>query len=205
MRFEHARQAIHDAYAVHHAGKGLEVPAGVSSLPACRGRNRARATATVTSKGNPWAIANQVEAGKIIAVVEAQPGLVKTWLLYAYAPPRFTSQAAMERLIEHAYGQVYASDGANWAGKAMKTQRVLAHVGLALADLAHSLVTGKPKYTMAEIARETGTPYKNWHRDWEPLYIQLLRSFGALDREGLPAVIRVVVAEREKLELENAA
>lgn len=197
MRFEHARQAIHDAYAIHHRGGNPEVT-GASSLPACRGKNKARASATVTKKGNPWAIVDQVEAGKIIAAVEALPAVARAWMLFAYAPSRFAGQHVVEQLIEHAYGAIFGTDGDSWSGKAVKTQRVLRLVSTALQDLAHSLVSMKPKFTAAERAREIGVGVKNWHRDWSPLYIKVLSVFGALDQAGLPSVIGVVIAEREK-------
>ena len=81
MKFYSARQAIHDAYAIHMLSKGFEV----NPLPG----------GTVDTDRLIW---DSKDAGKVIAVVEALPDHLRAWCYWCYSPLGTTNQSWFRQL-----------------------------------------------------------------------------------------------------------
>ena len=75
MKFYSARQAIHDAYAIHLTSKGFEV----NPLASRMGSHSIK-------QENDLLICNAVAAGKIIAAVEKLDEPFRSWAKWVYGP-----------------------------------------------------------------------------------------------------------------------
>ena len=89
MEFFSARQAIHDAYAIHMRSKGFEPAAAVF----------ARGDRSMDADRLIWDIK---DAGKVIAVVENLPLHLKAWCYWCYSPLGNSNQSWFKQIDSQA-------------------------------------------------------------------------------------------------------
>ncbi len=185
MRFISAAQAIHDAYAIH-----LATPAG--------GAFDIRLTGGAHDAN--MRIAGCVEAGKVIAVVEAQPREVRDWLLFCHGPGTEHFAGAAWRVSTALWQRIEVALGEAGRVREKKRRALAALCMIAAQDYQAKLLRGSVMHSPEKIARLLKVPAGNYQRDYGPWIERMEQIMDAWDRQGRQAVGVLVSDERKKLE-----
>lgn len=123
-----------------------------------------------------------VKAGRILAAIDALPLLVRSWLIYAYAPPQGNNRAR-NVLVEAMYERWQAM-----YPEALERKQVAALVLCALADRSTN-----NRFSIESICEYVGISSKNWRRTWAPKYKAAFMDYiDSLDARGKAAVKKVL-------------
>jgi hypothetical protein len=175
MIFKSAGQAIHDAYAIH-----LRTPEF--------GATRSGGATNYSSQ-----VANCVEAGKVIAVVEALPTDTRHWLMFCYGPA-----------CSHYMKSAWHVAGVLWEQMqqhGISDKKRLAISGLCMIvaqDFQAKLLRGEVTHAPGKVAKLLGVSPDHYRRDYGPWINRMERVLDAWDAEGLCAVGAVVYREQDK-------
>ena len=157
MKFYSARQAIHDAYAIHLRSKGFEInPVSFRSANGSQKQN------------NDQRICNAVEAGKIIAAVESLEEPFRSWAKWAYGPRTqefLPEQAKFFQWLEQDVNQRLASSEREYRDTTL--QRIRDVVAYTVLDYRGYAVNERHLYTASLIIRKCRIQRQNWRRDFE--------------------------------------
>jgi hypothetical protein len=182
MRFISAAQSIHDAYAMH-----LSTPE--SSQPGW---------GSTGARDNGMRIVGCIEAGKIIAVVEALPCDVRDWLMFAYGPGTQHFAGAAWRVATELWQRIDAELSARGGVRAAKRKALAALCMIAAQDYRAKVARGRGQHQTEVIAKLLRVPASNYQRDYGPWIERMELMMEAWDREGRRTVGVVVAQEREK-------
>lgn len=160
MKFYSARQAIHDAYAIHLTSKGFEA----NSLAFHSGSQSSKLD-------NNLLICNAVEAGKVIAAVEKLDEPFRSWAKWAYGP-------RTEHLLpdQRRFFQWLAQDvterlsGSERGYREATIQRIRDVVAYTVLDYRSYVTNGQHLYPSSLIIKKCRIHRQNWKRDYQPWY-----------------------------------
>lgn len=181
MHLGGARQAIHDATALH-LRNGSPVQAAIE-----------RAAWGVPIDSSPRANNNMVmdlvEAGRILRAVDEQPGPVRDWLLYAYAAE--WEMRHRDYLVRALFLEAHQDEA-----DMTKRARLSRLARLAVEDMRmRTLSGGARKVRAVTMAADLGVADNHWRRDgWHRELKAYQWTLDRYDRRGLAAVSEVVDA-----------
>lgn len=187
MRFINAAQAIHDAYAIHLATPG----GGAFDIRLTGGAHDAN-----------MRIAGCVEAGKVIAVVEALPRDVRDWLLFCHGPGTEHFAGAAWRVAAAVWQRIEAELDAQTKGRARQKKRkaLSALCMIAAQNYQAKLLRGHPVHCSEHIAKLLNASVGGgFNRDFGPWIDRMEQIMDAWDKQGRQAVGALVSDERKKL------
>ena len=192
-----ARSAIHDAYSIQLRSKGFD-----AFEPRIGG----------TGFDSDYAICDGVMAGRVMALVDALPDLLRHWLVWMYCPAvkatnLLQSHGIRLSVSEHAaQGKVFSwlndevgirlleSDKKYRSATLTKIRDVVAWTVL---DYRESICTDKHPYPVSEIKKLCGIAHNNWRRDFACWHQVALDICDALDREALRPVGKMLGLYRD--------
>ena len=216
MKLRSARQAIHDAYALHLTSKGFDFDfrerakkpdfSGFLQKAYQRSeKDRERMLSGFAPVGfysedrsqrqdNNAQVRNAVEAGMIIAAVERLPEPFCSWAKWAYGPRTedfLPEQGAFFRWLDQDVEDNFASITRVYR-KATRG-KIRDVVVYAVLDYRSVVVNGRSLYPESLVIKKCQIHRGNWKRDfeaWHGYYWRLCDSY--LDSVALPPVARVV-------------
>ena len=166
MKFYSARQAIHDAYAIHLTSKGFEVnPLAF------------RAGGQSSKLDNDWLICNAVEAGMVITVVEKLEEPFRSWAKWAYGPRTehfLPEQGRFFDWLEQDVTERLASSERDY--REVTKQRIRDVVAYTVLDYRSYAINGRHLYPTNLIIKKCRIQKQNWRRDflfWQDYYWKL--------------------------------
>ncbi|MGO0304991.1 bacteriophage antitermination protein Q [Endozoicomonas acroporae] len=163
MKFYSARQAIHDAYAIHLTSKGFEV----NPLAFQAGSQSSKLD-------NNLLICNTVEAGKVIAAVEKLDEPFRSWAKWAYGPRTehlLPEQRRFFQWLEQDVTERLAESERDY--REVTQQRIRDVVAYTVLDYRSFVTTGQHFYPVSQIIKKCRIHKQNWKRDfslWNALY-----------------------------------
>ena len=160
MKFYSARQAIHDAYAIHLTSKGFEV----NPLASRMGSHSIK-------QENDLLICNAVEAGKIIAEVEKLDEPFRSWAKWVYAPRTehfMPEQGRFFQWLEHDVTEKLAKSERDY--REATKQRIRDVVAFTVMDYRSYVTNGQHLYPTNLIIKKCRIHRQNWKRDYQPWY-----------------------------------
>ena len=146
MKFYSARQAIHDAYAIHLTSKGFEV----NPLASRTGSHSIK-------QGNDLLICNAVEAGKIIAAVEKLDEPFRSWAKWVYAPRTeqlMPEQGRFFKLLEQDVTEQLVKSERDY--REATKQRIRDVVAYTVMDYRSYMTNGRHLYPTSLIIKNAG-------------------------------------------------
>ena len=183
MKFISARQAIHDAYATNLTSKGFEVnPVGF------------RSGSKTNKQNNDNRICHTVEAGIVIAAVEALEEPFRSWAKWAYGPRTqefLPEQNCFFRWLDSSVTENFASIDREY--RQVTKQKIRDVVAYSVMDYRSYTISGKHLYPVSMIIKRCGIIRQNWKRDfehWHRYYWRVYNDY--LDRSALVTVGEVV-------------
>lgn len=216
MKFFSARQAIHDAYAIHLTSKGFEVNLvsatrkpdfsdGLTSIHRCKDATRAQKLAEFNPVGfyaedrsqkqnNDSRICDAVEAGMVIAAVESLEEPFQSWAKWAYGPRTehfLPEQGRFFQWLEQDVSEKLASSERDY--RETTRQRIKDVVAYTVLDYRSYVTTGRHIYPSSLIIKKCRIQRQNWKRDfqqWQEDYWGVCD--GCLDRRALFPVGRII-------------
>ncbi len=220
MKLTSAREAIHDAYAIHLTSKGFEAnfraeakkPDFTNYLRAahrCRDGIREEKLAEFSPVGfysedkilrenNNRQVCDAVEAGMIIAAVEALPEPFRSWAKWAYGPrteDMLPEQGRFFRWLDQDVTNNFSEIDRVYREATMEKIRDV--VAYAVLDYRSYSVNDRHLYPVNLIINRIGIQRQNWKRDFEPWHAYYWRVCDSyLDKTALPAVASVVLRLR---------
>ncbi|WP_163372648.1 bacteriophage antitermination protein Q [Endozoicomonas acroporae] len=157
MKFYSARQAIHDAYAIHLTSRGFEVnPLAF------------RAGSQSSKLDNNLLICNAVEAGKVIAAVEKLDEPFRSWAKWAYAPRTehfMPEQGRFFQWLEQDVTEQLAKSGRDY--REATKQRIRDVVAYTVLDYRSYVTNGQHLYPSSLIIKKCRIQKQNWKRDFQ--------------------------------------
>lgn len=173
MKLFDARQAIHDAYALHLLSNGENT----LQLYGCRIDKSTACTADSV-------IVDAIEAGRIMEAIDEQPQYIKDWLLKAYPPDSLMLQSVF--LQSHLFDKLFSRVKDN------KKSRLHKLCGLAIVDYKMRVNNGN-KLTVEFISSVIGMPRQNLKRDgYLSKFREIENMLAEYDAVGLAVVANVL-------------
>ena len=175
MRLAGARQAIHDATAIHLLQRdGLDPT-----------RYGCRISTSSMGSANSL-ILDAMEAGRILAVIDRQRSHVRDWLLYAYGAE--TSFSRLSYLRSYLFDRLFRTESRNERRRA----KIAKLCALAVDDLKQRYNNGRST-PQAFFCSEIEISEPNWRRDgFDKIVGGCHAELQAMDRIGLYAVSDVI-------------
>lgn len=185
-----ARTAINRAYSIQLGSPDLE-----------------QTTSRSTKNNSASLIASGIEAGKVIAVVEALPKQLRHWAVWAYGPEAesfsLSAQAGFFKWLVERVDQALANSERQYReATAAKIRDVIAH---AVLNHRSRSSNGRDLTPLKEIKRQCGIRPDKWLRDFAPWYSWMLDLCSWLDRKTLPPVGKLLALVREEESLDQSA
>ena len=183
MKFYSARQAIHDAYAIHLTSKGFEV----NPLASRMGSHSIK-------QENDLLICNAVEAGKIIAAVEKLDEPFRSWAKWVYAPRTehfMPEQGRFFQWLEQDVTENLAKSERDY--REATKQRIRDVVAYTVMDYRSYVTNGQHLYPASLIIKKCRIQRQNWKRDfqeWHGVYWKMCDEY--LDKTALIGIVRDV-------------
>ncbi len=176
MKFYSARQAIHDAYAIHLTSKGFEVnplafQAGSQSI----------------KLDNNLLICNAVEAGKVIAAVENLDEPFRSWAKWAYGPRTehlLPEQRRFFQWLEQDVTDKLAESDRDYRESTQR--RIRDVVAYTVLDYRSYVTNGQHLYPTSLIIKKCRIQKQNWKRDFQRWQVDFWELCDvSLDRRAL--------------------
>ena len=183
MKFYSARQAIHDAYAIHLRSKGFDV-----NQVSFRSGNGSQ------KQNNDYRICDAVEAGKVIAAVEGLEEPFRSWAKWAYGPRTQEFLPEQARFFEWLDRNVADNfDSIDRDYRKVTKQKIRDVVAYTVLDYRSFSINGQHLYPASLVINRCKIHRQNWKRDflpWHGHFWNICDEF--LDRACLPPVAGVV-------------
>ncbi|WP_299730136.1 bacteriophage antitermination protein Q [uncultured Endozoicomonas sp.] len=176
MKFHSARQAIHDAYAIHLTSKGFDV-----NPVAFRSGGKSN------KLDNNRLICNAVEAGMVIAAVEKLEEPFRSWAIWAYGPRTkhfLPEQGRFFQWLEQDVTERLAKSERDY--REATEQRIRDVVAYTVLDYRSYAANGRHLYSTSLVINKCRIHRQNWKRDflsWHEYYWQFCDH--NLDRTSL--------------------
>lgn len=178
MRFESARRAWEAVYR-------RATPQGLVSVPG---------STAYDSSDAAW---NAVEIGKVQAAIATLNPLHRSWGM-RFCTAEFTEKDEWT-LREFAWDRFKKTYGSE-LNSHRHTVRLCKLLVIAIDDAAIREMSGRPKFTSAEVARQIEVKPQNWNRDWEQPFLTMLDALLDLTPATLGPIARVVEEMRGRCE-----
>ncbi|MGI9276857.1 MAG: hypothetical protein ACR2PT_18675 [Endozoicomonas sp.] len=180
-----ARRAVHDAYAIQLRTSDPELRTVASS-------------SRDISADAAW---SGLQAGKIIAAIEAQPVHLGSWLVWAYGP-RVSSfeMPAQARVFDWLSAVSQKEINESQRQYRVATQKKIRDViAWTVMDYRHFQMTEEHLYPVSEIKKRCQIRHANWKRDFQLWFHWTWMLCEQLDQEGLAPLEDVLTEERRRL------
>lgn len=217
MQLLSARQAIHDAYAMHLTSKGFEVnlveaarkPDFSSYLRKVHRSSEEKreeklagfnpvgfySEDKILKENNNLQVCNAVEAGMIIAAVEGLSEPFQSWAKWAYGPRCENFRPEQGRFFGWLEKDVSENfESIDRVYREVTREKIRDVVAFSVFDYRSFVVNGRNLYPINLIINKCKIHRGNWKRDFEPwhgYYWQLCDTY--LDKSALPSVASVVL------------
>ncbi|UYM16217.1 hypothetical protein [Endozoicomonas euniceicola] len=190
MKFISARQAIHDAYATNLTSKGFEVnlvalscspdfSQHLQSIHRRKQQHREKLLAEFNPVGfysedrigkdcNNHRICHNVEAGKVISVVESLDEPFRSWAKWAYGPRTqeyLREQRTFFQWLDNDITENFSSIDRKY--REVTKQKIRDVVAYCVMDYRSYIISGKHLYPVPLIINRCGIIRQNWKRDFE--------------------------------------
>ena len=216
MKFYTARQAIHDAYALHLRSKGFEVnqvsavskpdwSAQMARIQRMKEQPRVAALAEFAPVGHyrgdqsvkldtDRLIWDSVQAGRVIAAVEALPMPMRDWVVWCYGPWghafEMNAQASLFGWISEQLDA--AITGCQRRYRQVVVGKIRNVVAYTIIDYRHWMATDQHLYSNKAIKKNCRIQHGNWSRDFKQWQLWAHRLSDELDAKALPSVGKVL-------------
>ncbi len=216
MQLTSARQAIHDAYALNLRSREFEVSQvapikkpDFSAFLRSAHRRKKETRKQLLSEHNPVGyyredrsgkqnnnhrVADTVEAGMIISVVERLPEPIKSWAVWAYGPRTQDFLPEQARFFRWLDGDVMANvEAIDRVYREATRHKIRDVVAFTVLDYRSYILSERHLYPVSLIINRCRIQRQNWKRDfkpWHDYYWRLCDEY--LDRYCLPAVGKVI-------------
>ena len=179
MQFKGARQVWHDAYAIHDKkGEGMIVISGGGVDPLAQ-------------------MAHRVEAGKVIAIIEAMPDYDRSLGMFIYTS--HWTKTHRECVRNHIYKKYIKKHGYDkMFSKPAKAQRFIDLLDMAIENAQMKDFGGELKFKPALMANMLKVETSNFSRDWTIVHDELMNMILNHVPKILSPLAKLVEEEKEK-------
>ena len=178
MHFNSARQAWHDAFAIQQR-----------TFDSGEGRGG--------KYNNDSQIVNGLEAGKVIAVVDALRPVPKSFGMLCYST--VSTRKDEERVLDYMFREYHNKFGSDeLTTNRKKMARFLILLNCTLNQVKALEMNGRSVYTQNDLAKAVKVHSSQFQRDIGPLYENLKQILDPLPGRALGPVAKLVAIEKEK-------